>query len=115
MTTVEESLMSQRKKLVAYVKRRVADRDLAEDLFQDSLLKVLKKGADLKDNDRLVPWFYRILNNAIVDYYRRRGVEAKYKARLARESVPETDTREWRTLCECFGVRPIDRTTGAGG
>ncbi len=102
MAFVEEALMSQRGKLVAYVKRRISDPDLAEDLFQDSLLKALQKGEDLKDRDRLLPWFYRILNNAIVDYYRRRGVEAKHRALVAPEDLPGQRTEDWNTVCECF-------------
>ncbi len=102
MTPVEATLMSERGKLVAYAKRRVSDPDLAEDIFQDSLLKALQKASGLQDSDRLLPWFYRILDNAIVDSYRRRGVEAKYQAQLARDIVLTADTEEWRTLCECF-------------
>ncbi len=98
----EEELLHQREKLVAYVKRKVDDPDLAEDLFQDSLLKALQASHDRQEPDRLSPWFYRILNNAIVDYYRRRGVEARYRAQLARESAPEAGTDEWVLLCECF-------------
>jgi hypothetical protein len=39
----------------------VADPDLAEDILHDSLLKALQGAPDLRDQDRLVPWFYRIL------------------------------------------------------
>ncbi len=102
MALLEEALLSQRAKLVAYVKRRVSDPDLAEDLFEDSLLKALQKAAGLKDKDRLVPWFYRILNNAIVDYYRRRARETRYTAPLESEDALAVDTEEWKTLCDCF-------------
>jgi RNA polymerase sigma factor (sigma-70 family) len=97
-----EALVSQRARLVAYAASKVSDHALAEDLFQDSLLKALQKSADLQDHERLVPWFYRILNNAIIDYYRRRGVESKHQAQLAMDSLPEAGTHEWARLCECF-------------
>jgi RNA polymerase sigma-70 factor, ECF subfamily len=98
----EEELLRQRGKLVAYVKRKVGDPDVAEDLFQDSLLKALHKSSDLQDADRLLPWFYRILNNAVVDHYRHRGVEEKHQAQLALDSLPEAGTDEWQQLCKCF-------------
>jgi RNA polymerase sigma factor (sigma-70 family) len=98
----EEELLRQREKLVAYVRSKVDDPDLAEDLFQDSLLKALRNAGDLQDQDRLVPWFYRILNNAIADYYRRRGVEARHQAQLALEASLGAETDEWTRLCECF-------------
>lgn len=98
----EEELWRQRNKLLAYIKRKVDDPYLAEDLFQDSLLKALQKSGDLQDQDRLIPWFYRVLNNAIVDYYRRRAVETKYQPQLALDPAPEAGTDEWVLLCECF-------------
>jgi RNA polymerase sigma-70 factor, ECF subfamily len=70
-----ERLLAGRDKFLAYVRSRIADPDLAEDVLQDSLLKALRGAPELKDEARLVPWFYRVLQNAIVDAYRRRGVE----------------------------------------
>lgn len=87
---------------MAYVRRKVGDPDLAEDLFQDSLLKALQKAGDLEDQERLIPWFYRILNNAVVDYYRRRAVETRHQAELAFDSAPDAGTDEWARLCECL-------------
>lgn len=98
----EEELLRHRDKLMAYVKRKVDDPDLAEDLFQDSLLKALQKAGDVQAEDRLIPWFYRILNNAVVDHYRRRAVETKYQAQLAFEAAPEVGTADWERLCDCF-------------
>jgi len=98
----EEMLLNQREKLVAYVKRRVSDPDPVEDLFQDSLLKALQKAGDLEDREKLVPWFYRILNNAMVDYYCRRVAEVKSQALLALATAAEAGPDEWMSLCECF-------------
>jgi DNA-directed RNA polymerase specialized sigma24 family protein len=58
------------------------------------LLKALQKAGYLEDQDRLIPWFYRILNNAIVDYYRRRTVETKHQAELALDSAPDAGADE---------------------
>ena len=98
----EQALICQQAKLVAYVNGKVGDPDLAEDLFQDSLLKALQKAGDLRDEDRLIPWFYRILNNAIVDHYRRRAVAARYLPQLAADREIEPPLGEWSALCECF-------------
>ena len=98
----EEELVRQREKLLAYARSKVDDPDLAEDLFQDSLLKARQRTGDLHNQDRLIPWFYRILNNAIVDDYRQRGVEANYQAQLAQQGAPDAGSDEWVRLCECF-------------
>ncbi|NUM68617.1 RNA polymerase subunit sigma-70, partial [candidate division KSB1 bacterium] len=73
---ITSKLLNQREQLLAYVRRKVSDSALAEDVLQDSLLKALRAAPELRDEEKLVPWFYRILNNAITDVYRRRQVEA---------------------------------------
>ena len=93
-------LMRQRAKLVGYAASKVGDPDLAEDLFQDSLLKALRSAAELRDEERLLPWFYRILNNAIADHYRRLAVAKRHLPQLALDEAAEPE--EWADLCECF-------------
>lgn len=97
-------LLSHRQMLVAYVQKKVADRTLAEDVLQDSLLGALRAAPDLRDEDRLMPWFYRILNNAITDLYRRRGVEAKHRHAPIDDPLMSADPSpdEVAILCSCF-------------
>jgi DNA-directed RNA polymerase specialized sigma24 family protein len=38
---------------------------LAEDVLQTSLLKALRAAPDLRDEKKLLPWFYQILNRSI--------------------------------------------------
>ena len=70
-----EALLASRAQLVAYVRRRVNDPDLAEDIVHDGLLRALRAAPALRDRERLLPWFYQVLRNAVVDEYRRRDVE----------------------------------------
>jgi RNA polymerase sigma-70 factor (ECF subfamily) len=70
-------LAAGRDAFLAYLRRRVDDPELAEDLLQDSLLRAVRAAPQLKDHERLLPWFYRVLHNAAVDAYRRRGVRAE--------------------------------------
>ncbi len=51
----------------------VKDRYLAEDLFQDTFIKVvdrLKRGK-YKEEGKFLPWVLRIANNLCIDYYRK--------------------------------------------
>jgi RNA polymerase sigma-70 factor, ECF subfamily len=98
----EDALIRQQAKLIRYVNSKVGDPDLAEDLFQDSLLKALQNAGDLRDEDRLIPWFYRILNNAVADHYRKREVAGRYLPQLALDSETEPPPAERQALCECF-------------
>lgn len=103
--TPEDALLSQllasREKFVAYVRRRVPDPDLAEDVVQDGLVRALRSVGELHDSERLAPWFYRVLQNAIADVYRRSAREGRYLVRMEPEDRPMEETDE-RDICECF-------------
>jgi len=102
MSRVEDALVLHREKLLRYIQKRVNDPDLAEDILQEGLLKALWSAGDLRDEDRLVPWFYRIINNAIIDAYRKRDVEMRYLETYAREIELEAEPESQAALCECF-------------
>lgn len=100
--TISAELLHHRQQLLGFARRKLADPDLAEDVFQDSLLKALRAAPDLRDRDKLLPWFYRILNNAIAETYRRRQVEEKSLQRFGYEQELAADEEETRALCVCF-------------
>ncbi|MCG3155564.1 MAG: hypothetical protein DKINENOH_02170 [bacterium] len=101
---ITSKLLNQREQLLAYVRRKVSDSALAEDVLQDSLLKALRAAPELRDEEKLVPWFYRVLNNAITDVYRRRQVEAKHfeKSPALPEHVAEPESDDEAALCACI-------------
>ncbi len=57
-------LVKSRDKFLAYVQRRIADPDLAEDILQESLLRAVQATPGLRREARLTAWFYRILQHA---------------------------------------------------
>jgi len=103
MDSVEEILLKHRSKLLGFINQRVSDPDLAEDVLQEGLLKALRSSEALRDEERLLPWFYRILNNAMIDTYRKRNVEERYLESYAREIALEgRELEEEAALCECL-------------
>lgn len=80
---VIEQLIQSSGKLLAHVRSKVSDPVLAEDLLQESLLKALRSAPTLRDEEKLLPWFYTILNNAITDLYRRQQVETRSLQQIA--------------------------------
>lgn len=97
----EEHLLEARGQFLGYVRKRIDDPDLAEDILQDSLLRAIRAAPHLHDEERLIPWFYRVLQNAIVDAYRRRGVE---QAHVVWSDIPEiaAELEDDAELCRCF-------------
>lgn len=99
---VEEVFLRHRGKLLGFIRKRVDDPDMAEDVLQEGLLKALQSVDDLREEERLVSWFYRILNNAIIDTYRKRSVEIRYLEAYARETEQELDAETQSEICACF-------------
>lgn len=100
-TRVEERLLEARDQFLGYIRKRIDDPDLAEDILQDGLLRAIRAAPGLRDEERLVPWFCRVLQHAIVDTYRRRGVE---QAHVVAADVPEiaAEAEDGAELCACF-------------
>jgi len=111
MDRLEETLLGHREKLLGFIQRKVGDPQLAEDVLQESLLKALRSVDDLREEDRLLPWFYRILNNAIADTYRRKTVETKYLETYGTNEALLYTSEDDSEACACFrellpGLKP---------
>jgi RNA polymerase sigma-70 factor (ECF subfamily) len=71
---VLETLISRhRDKIFGFIYSKVRNQELTEDLFQDTLFKVvrtLKKGR-YNEEGKFLSWVIRIAHNIIIDYYRK--------------------------------------------
>ncbi len=98
-----DELLLSRERFLNFVTGRIHDRDLAEDIVQDSLLRALRAAPELRDESRLVSWFYSILRNAITDAQRKRSVELRRGEPLTESfDLPEPPAEVEAALCECF-------------
>lgn len=98
------ALLRNRQKFLSFLKARVRSAETAEEILQDAYLKALKKSGQIRDGERVVAWFYRILRNTLYDYYRAKGAEKKAIERLAAE-MPESidgDSKLEKNLCRCM-------------
>jgi RNA polymerase sigma factor (sigma-70 family) len=66
------ALQQHRPAVLAYLTRRVWDRDAAEDLCQETFLRALKAGGRLREVTRLRSYLLRIAHNLALDHLRRR-------------------------------------------
>ena len=96
------NLLSRREEFLRFLGRRVGSREVAEDLLQSALLRSIDS-ADITDEVGIVIWFYRVLRNAVIDYYRKNASAAKALECFARElqdaHVPSPDLRN--EVCHC--------------
>lgn len=59
--------------LRCFIRRRVADDHMADDLLQETFLRIHRNVDSLVEADRLAAWVYRIARNVVHDHYRRRA------------------------------------------
>jgi RNA polymerase sigma-70 factor, ECF subfamily len=57
--------------LRAFVRRRIADPERAEDLVGEILLRIHQNLGSIDDRERLTHWVSRVARNAVIDEYRR--------------------------------------------
>lgn len=60
-------------KIYGFIYSKMADRDVADDVFQDTFIKVIKtlKSNSYNEEGKFLPWVMRIAHNLIVDHYRK--------------------------------------------
>lgn len=60
-------------KIYGFIYSKMADRDIADDVFQDTFIKVIKtlKSNSYNEEGKFLPWVMRIAHNLIVDHYRK--------------------------------------------
>lgn len=100
---IESFLLTNRESVLGFIRSKVGDDALAEDILQDSLLKAIISAPDIHDDDKLVSWFYRIIRNAIIDAYRRQAAAAR---RLEKYALDQDDSElppeDEAILCSCI-------------
>lgn len=86
-----------------FVERRTGDRDLACEILHTAYVSALEHMAELKDERKAVPWFYRILRNRVAFHYRRQALERRVQERwgpvLAEVRCHQEPSHE--RICRC--------------
>ena len=69
-----EILLTRHKsRIFAFIMSKIKNRDLSEDIFQDTFIKVinsLKKGK-YNEEGKFLPWMMRIAHNLVIDHFRK--------------------------------------------
>lgn len=106
--SVIETLFQSRSKFVSYLSRRLPSEAVAEDIFQKCLLSVIDNEDSLRDQQSLVPWFYRLLKNTLTDYYRSHASENRKHAQFLKELEVSGQTTAgpvdevYKAICACL-------------
>lgn len=102
---VKRVLVENHREFLRFLERRLGRRDLAQDILQEAFARGLEKLETLRDEESVVPWFYRTLRNATVDYYRRTKSADRALAQFAEEIETSEEPNEMMhgEVCRCVG------------
>ena len=74
-TSFEILLKRHKSRVFAFIMSKVKNRDITEDIFQDTFIKVINSLQKGKYNEegKFLPWMMRISHNLIIDYFRKQS------------------------------------------
>jgi len=98
---VIQVLVENHRRFLAFIESRVESRAAAEEILQRAFVKTLEQGGGLRDEERATAWFYRILRNALVDHYRRKGTQARALEKYAEQAEVADDPELQNVVCAC--------------
>jgi len=98
---IAEELVGSLNEFLAFARGRLGEPELAADAVQESLLKALRSSVQIRDEESVKAWFYRILRRTIIDLYRRRDVRHRALDTLQLEMDSPPTHEEERVTCAC--------------
>ena len=96
------SLIEERSRFLQFVERRISDRAAAEDLLQAAYARAVAQAGTLRDGEAARAWFYRILRNAAIDFYRHRAFENRVVSAMPDDFDAAEPPRAEDNTCQCI-------------
>jgi RNA polymerase sigma factor (sigma-70 family) len=78
---LEVLIKRHQQRLYSFIYSKIKDKDLTEDIFQDTFIKVIKtlKKGNYNEEGKFLPWVMRISHNLVIDYFRKNNRMPKFK------------------------------------
>ena len=73
---LDQLIVEYQHRLLRYLLYLTGNRELAEDLFQETWMRVLLRGAQFNGNSRFDTWLFTIARNLVIDFRRRRTMSS---------------------------------------
>ena len=71
---LDELILQYQHRLLRYLLYLTGNREMAEDLFQETWMRVLVRGSQFNGNSRFDTWLFTIARNLVIDLRRRRSM-----------------------------------------
>ena len=71
--SLEILIKRHQQRLFSFIYSKVKDKDITEDIFQDTFIKVIRtlKNGNYNEEGKFLPWVVRISHNLIIDHFRK--------------------------------------------
>lgn len=89
-------------KFLHFLRGKVGNPAIAEDILQGAYVRAIQHESELRKEESSLAWFYRILRNAITDYYRQNAVRSRSTERLAAEWSEAYEMELQDQACTCI-------------
>ena len=73
----ENTFLQEHRKLLGFIRNRVANVEEAEDILQDVFYQFIAGFQGIESLDRITSWLYSVARNKIIDRYRREAAKPK--------------------------------------
>ena len=96
-------LVDNHRKFLSFLNGRIANPSDAEDILQAAFVKGIRKADSIRDGESVIAWFYRLLRNAMVDYYRHQDATRRAMEHMVRMNT-DTETQQpdlEDAVCHC--------------
>ena len=79
-SALEILIKRHKQRIFSFIYSKVYDRDVAEDVFQDTFIKVIKtlKRGSYNEEGKFLPWVMRIAHNLVIDHFRKNNRMPKF-------------------------------------
>lgn len=93
--TVEQIIKENKNDILNFVRKNIHDEDTAQDVNQIILIKIFLNFKNLKNQDRIKPWIYKIARNTIYDHFRKdKTLFSQLDENATISNTPETAENE---------------------
>ncbi|CAL2061366.1 RNA polymerase sigma factor [Tenacibaculum sp. 190524A05c] len=77
---LELLIKKHQQRIFSFIYSKVQDRDITEDVFQDTFIKVIKtlKKGNYNEEGKFLPWVMRIAHNLVIDHFRKNNRMPKF-------------------------------------
>lgn len=79
-SSLEILIKRHKQRIYSFIYSKVFDRDIAEDVFQDTFIKVIRtlKRGKYNEEGKFLPWVMRISHNLVIDHFRKNNRMPKF-------------------------------------